>query len=118
MSGRQRIIRNVEWTGPDGRVAVAEASGEIDMEASTAFQEDLLDAMARRPDRLVVDLSDVGYMDSSGVASLVKVLARSRREKVNLVLAGMVPRVRGVFEITRLDTVFDIRSSREEAVQT
>jgi len=64
----------------------------------------------------VVDLSGVGYMDSSGVASLVKLLARVRRRQVDLKLAGMTRRVRSVFEITRLDTVFEIFASVQEAL--
>jgi len=109
-------IREVRWLGPDDETVVAAATGDIDMRHSAAFQGELLALLARHPRRFVVDLSDVPYMDSSGVASLVKLLSRCSREKVALKLAGMAPRVRGVFEVTKLDIVFDITATVDEAI--
>jgi len=117
MSGDAGPIRNVRWVGPDNKAVVVEAAGDIDLHRSTTFQQGLLDVARGGPERIVLDLAGVGYMDSSGVASLVKLLARVRRDGVELKLAGLTPRVRSVFEITRLDTVFDIHGSTEEALQ-
>jgi anti-anti-sigma regulatory factor len=50
------------------------------------------------------------------VASLVKLLSRARRFGTAVVLTGLGPRVRSIFEITRLNEVFDIRGSVEEAL--
>ena len=61
-------------------------------------------------------LADVPYMDSSGVASLVKLLSRARKSGSELALANLNDRVRSVFEITRLDSVFRICGSEEEAL--
>jgi anti-anti-sigma factor len=55
-------------------------------------------------------------MDSSGVASLVKLLSRVRRSSAALKLCGLTDRVRGVFEITRLDSVFEIYGGEDEAL--
>ena len=107
---------NVHWTGPDHTTAVVVAAGDIDLRHSAEFQRVLLEVLQAGPKRIVVDLSGVGYMDSSGVASLVKLLARVRRRQVDLKLAGMTRRVRSVFEITRLDTVFEIFASVQEAL--
>jgi anti-anti-sigma factor len=106
-------VRRVRWVG---RTAVVEAQGDIDLARSNRFQHALLEVLDERPERMVVDLADVPYMDSSGVASLVKLLARAGRQEVSLRLAGMSRRVRSIFEITRLDTVFEIYPTQEEAL--
>ena len=111
-------VRNVRWLGSDENVVVVEAEGDIDLHRSAAFQQALLEPLSRHPQRMVVDLSRVSYMDSSGVASLVKLLSRVRRQNVDLKLAGLTPRVLSVFEITRLDTVFEIYPSQQEALDS
>ena len=106
-------IRDVRWVG---KFAVIQAAGEIDLNCSPRFQQELLALLDRRPERIVLDLADVSYMDSSGVASLVKLLSRVRRLGAQLHLVGLSDRVRSVFEITRLDSVFDIFATQEEAM--
>ena len=118
MTETENAIRNIRWVDPEKTIVVVEASGEIDLHRSAAFQEALLEPLKHKPQRMIVDMTDVSYMDSSGVASLVKLLSRVRRDKVDLKLAGLTPRVRNVFEITRLDTVFDLRSDVQEALDS
>lgn len=98
-------IRDVRWES--GQVVIA-VEGDIDLRRAKAFQDHLLAVLDREPRRIVVDLSGVPYMDSSGVASLVKLLSRCRRQDVELHLVRLTARVRSIFEITRLDTVFEI----------
>jgi anti-sigma B factor antagonist len=73
---------------------------------------ELLDA---KPARLVLDLSRVPFMDSSGVATLIEALQLQRRAGSKLVLHGLQPKVRGIFEIARLDTVFTIVDGADAA---
>ena len=110
-------IKNVQWIDDGRKVALVEAAGDIDLQHSTEFQQKLLELPAQHPGLVIVDLSGVPYMDSSGVASLVKLLARLRREGILLRLAGLTPRVRSVFEITRLNTVFEIYPTAQEAMK-
>ncbi len=118
MAETENAIRKVRWVDSEKTVVVVEAAGEIDLHRSAAFQEALLEPLKQKPQRMIVDMSGVTFMDSSGVASLVKLLSRVRRDKVDLKLAGLTPRVRSVFEITRLDTVFDLRSDVQEALDS
>ena len=106
-------IRTVERR--NGAIVV-EAAGEIDLRRSVAFQQRLLGLLDEKPQVLVIDLSDVGYMDSSGVATLVKVFSRANRTGTDLRLCGLSDRVRSLFEITRLDSVFSIYPDRQEAL--
>ncbi len=106
-------VKEVRWLD---RTAIVDAVGDIDLHRSLAFQRVLLDVLDKKPQRMIVNLSRVSYMDSSGVASLVKLLSRVRRMGMPMRLAAMSDRVRSVFEITRLDTVFDIYPTEEEAL--
>lgn len=113
MSDQTDPVRSVQW---EGQTAVIAVQGDIDLTTSKGFQESSLAVLARRPQRVVVDLSGVPYMDSSGIASLVKLLSRARRQDTAVVLAALNDRTRGLLEITRLDTVFEIRPTVKEAL--
>lgn len=83
--------------------------GEIDLSRAPALRTHLADVLKKRPARLIVDLTEVPYMDSAGLATLVEALQVARRHDTRLVLCGLQDRVRSIFEITRLvDTVFTI----------
>ena len=100
-----------------GRAVILDCSGDVDLHRSALFQQDLLKALDERPERIVVNLKEVPYMDSSGVASLVKLLSRARKAEMPLMLVSPSDRVRSVLEITRLDRVFAICDTEEEALQ-
>jgi anti-sigma B factor antagonist len=106
-------VHEVRWAG---RVAVAAVRGDNDLSRSVEIQHQLLLLQDEKPRRVVVNLSEVPYMDSSGVASLVKVLSRARKIGAALVLVGLSPRVQSLFQITRLDSVFSIMATEEEAL--
>ena len=106
-------VRSIRWVE---KTVSVEAEGESDLSRSSAFQQALLGLLDKRPQIVVIDLAGVSYMDSSGVASLVKLLSRVRKTGVALRLAAMTDRVRSVFEITRLDSVFNIHANVEEAL--
>ena len=106
-------VEAVRWLD---RNVVVDIVGDIDLNSSVRFQEALLALMDAKPQRIVVNLAGVPYMDSSGVASLVKLLSRARKSASALYLVNLRDRVRSVFEITRLDSVFEIRSTEEEAL--
>jgi len=107
------LIRNVNWVD---KAAVVEMAGEINLAHSNQLQDDLTEVIAKQPQRVVLDLAGVTYMDSSGIASLVKMLSRTRAIGASLHLAAMSDRVRSLFEITRLDDVFHIHATCEEAL--
>jgi anti-sigma B factor antagonist len=100
----------------DSRSVVVEVAGDIGMRSCGELQRALLDLLASKPTSMVLDLAAVPYMDSSGVATLVKLLSEARKAGTSLRLASLHARVRSVFEVTRLDTVFAIHSSQREAL--
>jgi anti-sigma B factor antagonist len=99
-----------------GNAVVVYPTGDIDLTASPILRQELKKVQASRPARLVVDLSKVGYMDSSGVATLVEAMQVARRNGSKMILCALVDRVRSIFEIARLDTVFTIVPNEEAAL--
>jgi len=90
--------------------------GEIDLARAPALRTHLSDALGSAPKRLIVDLNEVPYMDSSGVATFVEAMQRARGAGSELILCGLQERVRSIFEIARLDMVFTIRGDTAEAL--
>jgi anti-sigma B factor antagonist len=89
--------------------------GEVDLYTSPKLREAVLAAVKRKAPAVTVDLSGVGYMDSSGVATLVEGLQLSRGHGGQFVLAGLTPGVQQVFHFARLDKVFEIRGEAPSA---
>jgi anti-sigma B factor antagonist len=65
---------------------------------------------------VIVDLSQVDFIDSTGLATLVIGMKRCRQQQGELVLCGIQQPIRTIFELTRLDTVFTIVSTQEDAI--
>ena len=86
---------------------VVRLKGEVDLDGSPAVRQLLLDCVGRERD-VVVDLSGVDYIDSSGIASLVEALQVASRQGTEFGLVAVVGQVRRVFELARLDKVFAI----------
>lgn len=106
-----RITTAVQDGGPVVRV-----SGEVDLRTSPQLREVLLKVAQKNPERLIIDLSDVGYMDSSGVGTMVEIKRLIERGGGRLVLVALQPRVRSVFEVTQLDRFFDIAADINDAM--
>lgn len=97
-----------------GRTVVA-LSGEIDMEEAPKVRRVLLDSMKQKRD-ILVDLSQVTYIDSSGIASLIEGLQAARKQKNDLALVSVSQRARRVLELARLDKVFTIHADLATAL--
>ena len=92
--------------------------GEIDLSRAPSLRHHIAQVQSGKPKRLVIDLQGVSYMDSSGVATLVEAMQVARRTGQKLVLCQLQDKVQSIFEIARLDMVFTIVKSREEALAT
>jgi anti-sigma B factor antagonist len=82
--------------------------GEIDLHVSPRVAASLGAMIEQKPRRLVVDLSAVSYIDSSGLAVLIEGMQNVEAYGGKLVLAGLQEKVRPIFEMARLDQVFII----------
>jgi anti-sigma B factor antagonist len=96
---------------------VIDVSGEVDLYSSPTLRERIVKLVEEGKIRLVVNLSDVGFMDSSGLGALVGALKRVNERGGRLVLACPEGSPLKVLTITGLDKVFPIHSSVDEALR-
>jgi anti-sigma B factor antagonist len=80
--------------------------GEIDLHVSPRVAGALGAMIEQKPPRLVVDLSNVTYIDSSGLAVLIEGMQNVEAYGGRFILAGIQENVKPIFEIARLDQVF------------
>jgi anti-sigma B factor antagonist len=107
---------NIESRDVDGTMVVA-LQGEVDLQHSPRLRKHLMALMAeRRP--VVVDLSGVGYIDSSGVASLVEAYQSARKNGSRFVLAAVGAPALRVLQLARLDKVFTLAETVEAGLST
>ena len=94
-------------------VLVFQVNGEINISTSSELKKQF----EKQPlKKVVVDLEKVNYIDSSGLATLVEILKRTKMQSGALGLACMSDKVKSLFEITKLDKLFQIFSTQDEAV--
>ena len=80
--------------------------GEIDLHVSPRISEKLGEMIKQKPSRVVIDLSGVTYIDSSGLAILISAMQDVEEYGGRFGLAGLQENVRTIFETSRLDKVF------------
>lgn len=104
-TGREKIVKAVKEID-DG--IIIELQGSFDMSCSRDLRQQMLDILVEAPQVLIIDMTDVDCMDSSGLAILIEALKMSKRKMCKMRLASLNKRVRGVFEIARLEDLFEI----------
>jgi anti-sigma B factor antagonist len=90
--------------------------GEIDMSISPRVAADLRALIRDKPEKVVIDLSKVSYIDSSGLAVLINGMQKVEAYRGKLYLVGMRDTVQIIFETSRLDQAFRIRRNVAEAL--
>ena len=96
-----------------GEVAVFWVEGEINISTSPELKKNF----EKKPSKkIVIDLEKVNYIDSSGLATLVEILKKTKSQGGSLGLAGLSDKVKSLFEITKLDKLFAIYPNQQEAI--
>jgi anti-sigma B factor antagonist len=90
--------------------------GEVDMLAVPTFERSVREALDRGHRGLVVDLSEVTFLDSSLLSALIGALRRTRRRGAGLAVVCPRPSIRRIFELTGLDRVLRLTRDRAEAL--
>ncbi len=102
-------------TATDTAKIITVNAARIDAAIAIQFKEDMREQAADGPARVILDLTAVEFIDSSGLGAIVaamKQLGNGRR----LDLAGLTPTVDKVFRLTRMDTVFNLFASLDDAL--
>ncbi len=97
---------------------IVRARGEIDIYTVPQFKQQLLEWIEKGHRRLLIDLTEVTYMDSSGFGALLGAIKRVRPEGGSISLINPNDVIRRMLKITHLDTIFPVYASEEEALQS
>ena len=103
-------------TARRGDACVVAVSGEVDIYTSPQLKAALTGPEPEGCARVVVDLSGVGFIDSSGLGVLVGALRRAREADVELLLVSSQPMFERILRITGLDAVFTLHATVDEAL--
>jgi anti-sigma B factor antagonist len=99
-----------------GGVTLVVPKGDLDMGTADQMKRTLTELIEKGQSKLVMDLTGVAYVDSSGLGALVAAMKQARAVGGNLKLCGLQEDVRSIFEMTRLIKVMAVHSDRQEAV--
>ena len=100
-------------TRQEGDFIIVVLAGDVDMHYSPQARKHILENLNRKQN-VLVDLSAVHYIDSSGIASLVEGFQLARSQKLEFGLVGVSDAARQVLQLARLDKVFPIRDSIDD----
>jgi anti-sigma B factor antagonist len=103
-------------TKGSGDVTVVQVDGQLIVGNRHELKELVQAALDRGERRLLIDFSRTGYIDSSGLGALVSVSKKVRENGGDLRLAGLNEDLRSLFELTKLDTLFTITDTPEQAL--
>lgn len=103
-------------TTADGTQIVTVNVERIDAAMAIQFKEDMRAETENGPERVILDLSSVKFIDSSGLGAIVAAMKQLGKER-SLDLAGLTPMVEKVFRLTRMDTVFNLYGTLQEAME-
>ena len=102
-----------------GDVTVIDAVGRITLgEGASAFRDMIRDLAAKGNKKLLLNLADVSYIDSSGIGELVSGFTTVTNNGGQLKLAGLSKRVKDLLQITKLYTVFEVHDEEPEAIRS
>ena len=99
-------------------ITIIELSGEVDAQRSPEIKSKMRELIAEGKNKIVIDLEQVKYMDSSGLGVLVSGLKAARKESGDLKLTALQAEVQNIFELTQLNKVFEIFENQADAVKS
>ncbi|MBU0504713.1 MAG: STAS domain-containing protein [bacterium] len=99
-------------------VAIVGLTGSLDVSVQQVFKDKLVTASHAHENDVVLDFSQVTFIDSSCLGTLVSLAKNLRENKGDIKLSNLRDDVRSIFQITRLDRVFEIFENNEEAVDS
>lgn len=100
---------------PNDQTCLLELQGEVDVYTSPQLKQDIMRLAESGVKHVIINLSKVEYLDSTGLGVLIGGLKRLRESGGSLVLVGPGMRILRIFEITGLNKIFDIYDTEQEA---
>ena len=104
--------------GKDGDVITVAVEGQLIVGNRQELKQKVLDELERGGKKFLIDFSQTGYIDSSGLGVLVSLSKKIREQGGELRLANLNDDLQTLFELTKLDTLFQISDTRERALES
>jgi len=102
----------------NGDVITVEVEGQLIVGNRQELKQRVLDELERGGRKFLIDFSQTGYIDSSGLGVLVSLSKKIREQGGELRLADLNEDLRTLFELTKLDTLFQISETRDKALES
>ena len=99
-------------------VVIVGVEGQLIVGNRQELKQKVLDALEEGSRKFIIDFSKTGYIDSSGLGVLVSLSKKIREQGGELRLANLNDDLKTLFELTKLDTLFQIADSRERGLQS
>ena len=100
-------------------VTIVDMSGRITLgEGSVILRDSIKDLLGKGQKKILLNLGDVSYIDSSGIGELVSAFTSVRNQGGELKLLRLTKKVHDLLQITKLYTVFDIKDDETDAVRS
>lgn len=101
-----------------GDVSIVEVEGQLIVSNRQELKQKVLDQLEKGHRKVLVDFGRTSYIDSSGLGVLVSLAKKMRELGGDLRLANLNDDLQTLFELTKLDTLFQISESRERALES
>jgi anti-sigma B factor antagonist len=99
-------------------VTIVDCSGRITLgEGSVMMRDTVRDLLAKGNKKIILNLGDVNYIDSSGIGELVSAFTTTKNQGGELKLLNLTKKVHDLLQITKLYTVFDVKDDEAAAVK-
>jgi anti-sigma B factor antagonist len=102
----------------EGDILVVDVEGQLIVGNRQELKQKVLDELEKGERKFLIDFSQTGYIDSSGLGVLVSLSKKIREQGGELRLANLNEDLKTLFELTKLDTLFQIADSRARALES
>jgi len=100
-----------------GDVTICYLSGEVNINTSPDLRKVFDELITKKATKVALDLKDVTYIDSSGLATLIEMLRKMKKYEGRLRLCSLSDKIRSLFEITKLTKLFEMFNDETEALK-
>ena len=111
------IEQNIYTTQDGSTIIMLTPAGRLDITTAWQFRLKLQECISKLSRHIVIDLGQVNFIDSSGLTSLVAGMRDADKVKGSFRICNIHPQAKLVFEVTMMDTVFEIFETQEEALE-
>ena len=102
----------------NGSINVFTLSGElIDKNQASAMMNEIQELIVRNENRFILDLSELKYINSSGLSLLINILTKARKSGGDVSVTNVTKKVNELLVITKLNSVFNVTDSMEKAIE-